>query len=206
MMMFSHTTGAIAGFVRLNGRTVGSVSSGATERPNADCQALFLFLWPDTGLAVSGGRGVNAAADWAANKTLALPDWRGYNLSALDDMGNTASGRLSLLGAQATTLGGSGGTQSNSLAAANLPGHTHSGTTGNDSPDHTHGYTLASLNGITYPSGGGVGQGLTTSASSTGGASARHTHGFTTDSGAGLSGSAFGIVSPRKLITFYMKL
>jgi hypothetical protein len=37
--------GVLAGFVRLNGRTIGSATSGATERANSDCQALFNFLW-----------------------------------------------------------------------------------------------------------------------------------------------------------------
>src|SRR5262245_12995611 len=33
-------TGSITGFVRLNGRTIGSATSGGTERANADAQAL----------------------------------------------------------------------------------------------------------------------------------------------------------------------
>ena len=70
MMMFAHSTASIAGFVRLNGKTIGSSTSGATERANADTQALFLYLWPDTRLTVSGGRGASAAADWAANKQI----------------------------------------------------------------------------------------------------------------------------------------
>jgi hypothetical protein len=74
----TYGTGVITGFVRANGRTMGSVTSGATERANADCQSLFQYLWgADTNLAVSTGRGASAAADWAANKTIALPDWRG---------------------------------------------------------------------------------------------------------------------------------
>jgi hypothetical protein len=61
----------------------------------ADTSALFLYLWgADANLAVSGGRGGSAAADYAANKTIALPDWRGRALAGLDDMGNSAAGRL----------------------------------------------------------------------------------------------------------------
>ncbi len=71
-------TGIIAGFVRLNGRNIGSAVSGATERANADTQDLFEHLWQtDSTLAVSGGRGVSATADFEANKTIALPDFRG---------------------------------------------------------------------------------------------------------------------------------
>src|SRR3954465_11389264 len=48
-------TGILSGFVRANGRTIGSSTSGATERANADTQALFVYLWgADANLAVSG--------------------------------------------------------------------------------------------------------------------------------------------------------
>jgi hypothetical protein len=68
-------TGILSGFVRANGRTIGSSTSGATERANADTQALFVYLWgADVNLAVSGGRGASGAADFAANKTITLPD------------------------------------------------------------------------------------------------------------------------------------
>jgi hypothetical protein len=40
----SYGTGLLSGFVRANGRTIGSATSGATERANADTNALFLSL------------------------------------------------------------------------------------------------------------------------------------------------------------------
>lgn len=63
-------------------RTIGSASSGA-DVGSADCEALFLRLWADytngelqirdsTGAFAT--RGASAAADWAANKRLPLPD------------------------------------------------------------------------------------------------------------------------------------
>lgn len=117
--------GILTGFVRSNGRTIGSASSGATERANADTQSLFEYLWgADANLTVSTGRGASANADWVANKTLTLPDWRGRALAFLDDMGNSAAGRLSAsyFGAAATVLGASGGAESKQLALADLPG------------------------------------------------------------------------------------
>jgi len=58
-------TGVRSGFVRANGRTIGSATSGATERANADAQALFEYLWnTDANLAVSTGRGASSNADW----------------------------------------------------------------------------------------------------------------------------------------------
>lgn len=37
--------GTHPGWVRMNGRTIGSAASSASERANDDCQALFAFLW-----------------------------------------------------------------------------------------------------------------------------------------------------------------
>src|SRR6185369_2932708 len=60
-------TGTHTGWVRTNGRTIGSATSGATERANSDCQALFEYLWgADSNLSVSTGRGATATADWSA--------------------------------------------------------------------------------------------------------------------------------------------
>jgi hypothetical protein len=122
----------ISGFVRCNNRTIGSASSGATELADPTAQALFNHLWnKDPNLVVTpSGRGASSAADWSANKQITLPDWRGRALAALDDMGNTAAGRLTatFLGTAATTLGAAGGTQSVALATTNLPPYTPSGT------------------------------------------------------------------------------
>jgi hypothetical protein len=127
----AYGTSILSGFVRANGRTIGSATSGATERANADTSALFIYLWgADANLAVSGGRGVSAAADFAANKTIALPDWRGRALAGLDDMGNSAAGRLTstYFGASAIVLGAAGGAESKTLLTANLPPYTPAGS------------------------------------------------------------------------------
>ena len=73
---------APTGWLLLNGSSIGSASSGATTA-SADMEDLFTALWTDlsdTHAPVSSGRGASAAADWAANKTLTLPDGRGRNL------------------------------------------------------------------------------------------------------------------------------
>jgi hypothetical protein len=206
-MIFRHGVGVIAGYVRLNNLTIGSATSGATERANADCQALFNYLWGvDPNLAVVGGRGATAAADWTANKQLAVPDWRGYALGALDDMGNGASGRLSssYWGGNPVLLGSVGGGEFNNLAYYHLPPHSHSGLTGVENQAHSHGGVVTGAN--TYSSPGGataVVQSL--QFGNTGGESQNHNHNFTTDNGPG-SASAFRTIGPRKLVTFYMKL
>jgi hypothetical protein len=126
----AYGTSPLTGFVRANGRTIGSATSGATERANADTQALFVYLWGvDGSLAVSGGRGATAAADFAANKTIAIPDFRGRVLASFDDMGNTAAGRLT-----GTTMTGVGigavsfGVDTRTIITSWLPAYTPAGT------------------------------------------------------------------------------
>jgi hypothetical protein len=207
MMMFAHSTADIAGFVRLNGRTIGSATSGATERPNLDTQALFLYLWPDATLTVSGGRGGNAAADWAANKQLSLPDWRGYALSGLDDMGNTAAGRLTAgyFGTAATVLGAVGGLESQTLVGVNLPPYTPVGTlsvTASGSVD------LPFNAGVGYSTGGAIVayQRSNPNANDAKTVTVTITTATFTGTAQGGASTPFARVGPRKLITFYIKL
>lgn len=90
-------TGTMTGWVRMNGRTIGNATSGATEYAAADAANLFAFLWnnlPDSIAPVSTGRGATAAADFAANKTIVVPTMQGYLAAGVDDMGTTAAGRL----------------------------------------------------------------------------------------------------------------
>jgi microcystin-dependent protein len=119
----SYGTGTLTGWVRMNGRTIGSSTSGATERANLDTQALFQYLWgTDANLAVSGGRGASSSADWAANKTIALPDSRGRVIAGLDGMGNSAAGRLTATYfGSGDLLGSAAGSDNTTLTAAQIP-------------------------------------------------------------------------------------
>lgn len=203
-------TGPITGFVRVNGRTIGSANSGASERANADAEALFEYLWiADSNLSVSGGRGASAAADWAANKTIALPDCRGRNIAGLDDMGNSAASRLtsSYFGATATTLGAVGGSESHVLSINEMPNHDH--TAGVTDPGHSHGMTLINGASVIWNAGGTEGFG------GGGGSHTGVTSGFSINSAqTGISvavnsrggGVAHAIVQPTILMTYYLKL
>lgn len=131
------------GWVRDNGRTIGSASSGATERANADTSALFVYLWntfSDTICPVSTGRGANAAADFAANKTITLPDKRGYIPGGLDDMGNSAASRYTgvpVVSGDVTTAGSVIGESLHTLTSGEIPAHTHPNSLSD--PGHVHG-------------------------------------------------------------------
>ena len=211
-------TGSRTGFVRLNGRTIGSATSGATERANADTQALFEYLWlADPNLTVSTGRGVSANADWVANKTIALPDGRGRVLAALDDMGNSAAGRLtsSYFGSTATVLGATGGAESQTLSLSQLP--TGITSTGSNSITVVLGGASAS-NGVPIATDPGqiTGNNWNNASGAIGpranngswsGASAQSTGTNTINvTSNNTSGSAHPIVPPMLLITNYMKL
>lgn len=116
--------GTLPGWVRANGRTIGSATSGATERANADTQALFEYLYnrySDDICPVTGGRGANAAADFAANKPIKLLDMRGRGPFGLDDMGNDAAGIIT--DGSPTTPGTTGGVEKPSItiSRSNLP-------------------------------------------------------------------------------------
>lgn len=147
-------SGARAGFVRDNGRSIGSATSGASERANADCEALYLFLYAtysDTVCPVTGGRGANAAADWAANKPIGLPDKRGYVPGGLDDMGNTAASRFTgvpIIQGSVTTAGSLIGETSHTLTTPEIAAHTHVANV--TDPGHKH--TVAE--GVTPAAGG----------------------------------------------------
>lgn len=119
-------TGALSGWVRAAGRTIGSATSGATERANSDTQDLWEYLCSnDTTLraTIAGGYSGNCANDYAANKTIQLPDYRGYALAGLGDMGNSATSGLTstYFGTDPTVLGAEASAQSVTFAQANLP-------------------------------------------------------------------------------------
>lgn len=155
---FRPTSEILTGWVKLNGLTIGSATSGATGRANNDTQNLFVYLWtncPDAHCPVIGGRGGTALADFQANKQLTLLDWRARTPVGLDDMGASAAGRL--LASNVTSGGGdgvttpnaTGGEANHTLVVAEMPSHAHtitdpththsvSGTTGTESAAHTH--------------------------------------------------------------------
>jgi hypothetical protein len=206
-------SGTRSGWVRANGRTIGSGASSGTERANGDCQTLFEYLWnnfSNTLCAVSGGRGASAAADFNANKTIATLDMRGYGPFGLDDMGSTAAGRIAA--GTPTTAGSSGGGETATVAQANLPSYNLSVASLTGSVDTDINLTNASgvlrnVNTATNnQTGGGGNIVLSGSTSTISGSLDSGTVTFGGSIPSGGSGTALNKMPPYRLGTWYIKL
>lgn len=84
------------GFLIINGESLGSASSGATYT-GTYYQALYNYWYnnvADTYAVVTGGR-VSAAADWAANKKLTMPNWANRSLYGVGTVAAGATGGAS---------------------------------------------------------------------------------------------------------------
>ncbi len=104
-----------AGWVLSDGGTIGNASSGGTNRANSDTEPLFTLLYnnmADAQAPVSGGRGAGAAADFALNKTITLPDMRGRV-------------PVGTGGVDPAIHGDMGGSETHVLIIAEMPSHDH---------------------------------------------------------------------------------
>lgn len=105
------------GWVAMNDGSIGSATSGATNRANIDTFFLYKTLWDgvsDTYAPVATGRGASAVADFAANKAMTLPR----------SLGRALAGAGAGAGLTSRALGEYLGSQTISIAA--MPAHTHS--------------------------------------------------------------------------------
>lgn len=142
-------TVAPAGYVLAAGSTIGKVGSVATLA-SVVTQGLYEVLWAacsNTVCPVSSGRGASAAADYAALKTLQLPDLRGYAPIGLDNLGGSAASRA----AAWTSLGVVGGAATHTLVTGEIPAHNHAIT----DPGHTHTNVRMTQTGLSFTGPGG---------------------------------------------------
>jgi hypothetical protein len=175
--------------------TIGSGSSGASYA-SQDALPLFTALWngfPNSQCPVSGGRGANPAADFAANKSIQVLDMSGTGIIGQDNVTGRLTG-VPVTSGSANAPGGIIGENLHTLTNTELPGHFHnfsatsgnenanhthtgSGTTGNDSPDHAHQVTNFVQSAV-YGGGGSTAVAGPSGAITSGGATARHAHSF----------------------------
>lgn len=226
--IFCGKNGTRNGAVRCNGRTIGSATSGATERANPDTADLYAYLWDNYAngqCAVSTGRGASAAADFAANKTIGLPDHRSATIVGFDDMGNSAAGLAAsapVVSGSAILAGSTIGANTHTLLTAEAPAHTHS-FSATTSSDNAHSHTFSGTSSTdgahthtgstgdnninhqhTYTiaatmvgtfTGGGSNGWGGSTTASTSTAGNNHQHAFTTDSGGSHSHTYSGTTS-----------
>lgn len=206
----AYGTQVLTGWVRLNGRTIGSSTSGATERANADVQALFQYLWAaDPTLVVVGGRGGSSIADWNANKQLTLPTAQNRALAGLGDMGNTDAALFAgtpFTAGNSTTLGSRLGIGTPlALARADLPNVTQTFSltgTATSTAAFATGLNLSSSNAAP---GGGINFGTSVS-TGTVTSNVTITGGSIQSLNGGVPQTTPTVVSPLFLVTIYIKL
>lgn len=207
------TTTLPIGWLYAGGGTIGNAASNATVRANADTSSLFTALWngySNTILPIynSAGapttRGASAAADYAANKAISIPDLRGRSLFGRDDMNGTVANRVTNAGSgiPGTTLGASGGDQllQQHNHGVTDSGHIHAVT----DPGHTHTVSISNPGINNSDSGGGNPPGPTigqpTSSATTGVTVNSHTTGVTVNN----AGSGAGQNMPPAWISNYI--
>jgi microcystin-dependent protein len=119
--------------------------------------------------------------------TFNLPDLRGRVTAGQDDMGGSSANRLTGVtgSVNGDTLAAAGGEEEHLITEAELPEHSHPGTTNNEVADHTHSFardTASVASGVNHTVYVTSGTSVTVT---TGVESDSHGHAFTT----GLTGS-----------------
>jgi microcystin-dependent protein len=131
-----------------------------------------------------------------------LPDLRGRAIFGQDNMGGSAAGRIAAT-FNGAIKGAAGGAETQTLTQAQLPAHTHSGTTGTESATHTHGISGSFVTG--QPGSGAIGGSGSLVVPQTNTESATHTHSFTTDNGTG-GGQAHPIMPPAIVLPYILRI
>lgn len=140
------------------------------------------------------------------SSTFNVPDLRGRVAAGKDDMGGSAAARLSgttITSGGATTLGGTGGAEIKTLATANLPPYTPSGSIGGSISSAPYGIQIS--NGTSH---GSLATGSDSSYPKTNEATLSFSMSGATFSGTAQGGtsSAFGIIQPTILLNKLLRI
>jgi microcystin-dependent protein len=181
---------------------MGGMDYWDTVAPNSS------FIFP-AGQAISRTTYAAVFARWGTtygagdgSTTFNVPDKTG-RVSAMKESSATrlTSGGSGVDGA---TMGAAGGAQTHTLTTAQLASHTHTGTTGTQSANHTHNTNALISSGINVVSGagasiGGIASSITSDTNSVG-----HTHTFTTASSG--SGDAHNNTQPTIVCNYIIRV
>lgn len=185
-----------SGWVFCDDGTIGSATSGATNRANADTVNLFTLLWnniSNTYAPVSGGRGANAAADFAANKTIQLAQVLGRTLG----VAGTGSGLTN------RALGQTLGEETHTPILAEMFAHTHTATVVD--PGHAHSFQFTDM-GRDGSLGQYVDQAASTSEPSIVFNTFAAATGITVSNASQGSSTAFNVMQPTSFVNMMIKL
>lgn len=197
---------APSGWLIANGNTIGNAASGGTARANADTITLFELLWADfsntelpiqDSSGVAASRGASAAADFAANKRMPIPDLRGRVVAGWDNLSSV----VRLTAPSDDTFGGVGGFSTHTLITGELAAHTHTGTA-TEAGAHTH--TFVGQNQNTEGSGSESRARFGFSGTITTTENGAHTHTLAIDNAGG--GSAHNNTQPTIILNALIKL
>jgi microcystin-dependent protein len=141
-----------------------------------------------------------------------VPDYRGRAMVGVDNMGGTPANRLTSVSRPGgwDGLAFFGGSEIYALTPAQLPAHTHSGTTGTENVGHSHSPS-AGQNFVVGVAAGPLGFMAGTGAiqlgetNVTGAESQNHVHSFSGATCDNCGGSAFTGVAPAGTINFMIK-
>lgn len=120
---------APVGWLIANGQTIGSALSSANFSDDTTEQ-LFLHLWQNfdnTIAVVAAGRGASAGADWAANKTITIPNMTGRVTVAADFDSESPTGTITTasFASGVAQVGNTGGNEQITLTESQIPDHRH---------------------------------------------------------------------------------
>lgn len=169
------TSSVQPGFIPMNGLTIGNSSSNATAFANGAALFLFVFNWTNfsntqcpilTSAGAPTTRGVNAVADFNANKQLTMPNAKGLGVIGVDTMGGAASTFLNgvpVTIGNTTTPGSILGENLHTLTAAEAPTITAAGAAVGVSGTVAAGVSLAGTVASGISVGGTVASGISVS-------------------------------------------
>jgi len=177
------SSAALANHIVMNGTTIGSAASGASQLASATTLFVYKYLWDtfsNTQCPVSGGRGASASADFAANKTIGTFNMQATGIAGVDGMGGTPTSLYTgvpIVSGSATAAGSILGENLHTLVTSEIAAHQHAVFLKDGQHSHGIGAGAGVINYTGASAGGGGTLAGTTASTTTANASSNITIG-----------------------------